>query len=37
MLHCWQELPSDRPTFKELANKFDKILQQAANNVSTKY
>ena len=34
MLHCWHESPSDRPSFRELVNKFDKILQSAANKVT---
>ena len=34
MLHCWHESPSDRPSFRELVNKFDKILQSAANKVN---
>ncbi|XP_013407058.1 fibroblast growth factor receptor-like [Lingula anatina] len=31
MQNCWKEIPSERCTFKELAEKFDKILQLVAN------
>lgn len=31
MKSCWQLLPDDRPTFSEIINRFEQILQSSAD------
>jgi len=31
MRSCWQLLPDDRPSFAEIINQFEKILQSSAD------
>jgi hypothetical protein len=34
MMHCWQLVPTDRPTFKQLAASFERFLSEDSDVVS---
>ena len=37
MLKCWQDSPTQRPTFEELVQKFDAMLVSLSDKVRVRY